>query len=133
MKPEKESAPDGSSPRVSNAGVRSSHAFGHRPTGVTRVISLVTRRFLLFSAVPSRLSESQDTFDDPDLRRRQADLALARHLLSRLSRQAKADPKMITLTWLPHWHAYVIRREGRILGMVRCQHPLPFRTRVHFR
>ena len=37
---------------------------------------------------------------------------------------------MITLTWLPHWHAYVIRREGRMLGMVRCKHPLPFRTGV---
>ena len=40
---------------------------------------------------------------------------------------------MITLTWLPNWHAYSIRREGRIVGMVRCKHPLPFRTSVHFR
>jgi hypothetical protein len=38
----------------------------------------------------------------------------------------------ITLTYLPHWRAYVIRRNGRILGMVRCQHPLPFRSPVRF-
>ena len=40
---------------------------------------------------------------------------------------------MINLTWLPHWKAYAIRLNGRLLGMVRCHRPLPFRLPVEFR
>jgi hypothetical protein len=40
--------------------------------------------------------------------------------------------KMIKLTWLPHWHAYAVRRDGRIIGMIRCKVPLPFRLVVEF-
>jgi hypothetical protein len=39
---------------------------------------------------------------------------------------------MIKLTWLPHWQAYSVRREGRIIGMLRCKVPLPFRMVVEF-
>ena len=40
---------------------------------------------------------------------------------------------MITLTWLPHWKAYAVRREGgRLIGLVRCKVPLPFRVVVEF-
>jgi len=33
---------------------------------------------------------------------------------------------MITLMWLPKWKAYSVRRNGRLLGLVRCKVPLPF-------
>ncbi len=39
---------------------------------------------------------------------------------------------MVKLSWLPHWKAYVVRRDGRIIGMVRCKSPLPFRLTVAF-
>ena len=40
---------------------------------------------------------------------------------------------MIKLTWLPHWNAYAVRREGgRLIGLVRCKVPLPFRAVVEF-
>ena len=39
---------------------------------------------------------------------------------------------MIKLTWLPHWQAYSVRRDGRIIGMLRCKAPLPFRLVVQF-
>ncbi len=39
---------------------------------------------------------------------------------------------MITLTWLPHWRAYSVRQHGRIIGMVCCKVPLPFRQVVEF-
>ena len=39
---------------------------------------------------------------------------------------------MVNLKWLPHWKAYSIRRNGRVIGMVRCSHPLPFRVAVMF-
>lgn len=40
---------------------------------------------------------------------------------------------MIKLTWLPHWKAYAVRREGgRLIGLVRCKVPLPFRVVVEF-
>jgi len=40
---------------------------------------------------------------------------------------------MINLTWLPHWRAYAVRREGgRLIGLVRCTVPLPFRAVVEF-
>ena len=40
---------------------------------------------------------------------------------------------MITLTWLPHWNAYAVRREGgRLIGLVRCTVSLPFRAVVEF-
>ncbi len=38
----------------------------------------------------------------------------------------------IKLTWLPHWRAYSIRLNGRVIGLVRCGQPLPFRQVVHF-
>ncbi|HYD46995.1 MAG TPA: hypothetical protein VEB21_01540 [Terriglobales bacterium] len=39
---------------------------------------------------------------------------------------------MILLTWLPSWRAYCVRREGKIIGMIRCRQPLPFRGPVTF-
>lgn len=40
---------------------------------------------------------------------------------------------MIKLTWLPHWKAYAVRCEGgRLIGLVRCKTPLPFRAVVEF-
>ena len=39
---------------------------------------------------------------------------------------------MLQLAWLPHWEAYAVRLNGRILGMVRCKVPLPFRLSVVF-
>ena len=39
---------------------------------------------------------------------------------------------MIKLTWLPHWRAYVVRRDGHIIGMIRCKVPVPFRVAVEF-
>lgn len=39
---------------------------------------------------------------------------------------------MVKLTWLPNWRAYAVRRDGRIIGMIRCSQPLPFRIAVHF-
>jgi len=40
---------------------------------------------------------------------------------------------MIKVTWLPNWHAYSVRREGRTLGLVRFGCPLPFRQVVEFK
>ena len=39
---------------------------------------------------------------------------------------------MIKATWLPHWHAYCVRRNGRMIGFVRFRSPLPFRQVVEF-
>ena len=39
---------------------------------------------------------------------------------------------MIKLTWLPDWQAYAVRFNGRIIGMVYCKLPLPFRAPVEF-
>jgi hypothetical protein len=39
---------------------------------------------------------------------------------------------MLKLIWLPNWKAYSVRRNGRIIGMVRCKQPLPFRVAVEF-
>ncbi len=39
---------------------------------------------------------------------------------------------VIKLSWLPHWRAYVVRVNGRAVGLVRCSMPLPFRGRVEF-
>ncbi len=39
---------------------------------------------------------------------------------------------MLKLTWLPNWQAYAVRWNGKNLGMVRCQVPLPFRSPVTF-
>lgn len=39
---------------------------------------------------------------------------------------------MIKLTWLPHWRAYVVRRNDEIIGMVGCKVPIPFRVAVEF-
>ena len=38
----------------------------------------------------------------------------------------------IKLTWLAHWAAYSVRREGRVIGLVRCSVPLPFCGAVEF-
>ena len=43
-----------------------------------------------------------------------------------------AKRALLKLTWLPHWAAYVVRRDGRVIGMVRCKNPLPFRLAVEF-
>jgi len=39
---------------------------------------------------------------------------------------------MLKLTWLPHWRAYSIRLNGKVIGLVRCGRPLPFRHGVQF-
>ncbi len=40
---------------------------------------------------------------------------------------------MINLTWLPRWKACAVRLEGgRVVGMVQCAVPLPFRRVVEF-
>lgn len=39
---------------------------------------------------------------------------------------------MVTLRWLPHWQAYSVRQNGRIIGLVRCKIPIPFRLPVQF-
>jgi hypothetical protein len=40
--------------------------------------------------------------------------------------------EMIKLTWLASWKAYSVRRDGRVIGLVRCSVPLPFRRVVEF-
>jgi hypothetical protein len=40
--------------------------------------------------------------------------------------------EVIKLTWLPHWKAYCVRRAGRMVGMVVCKQPLPFRNPVQY-
>jgi hypothetical protein len=43
------------------------------------------------------------------------------------------ESAMIKLTWLPNWRAYAVRCEGgRLIGLVRCKVPLPFRAVVEF-
>jgi hypothetical protein len=38
---------------------------------------------------------------------------------------------MIKLTWIPERGAYLVTREGgRVIGLVRCRCPLPFRQVV---
>ena len=39
---------------------------------------------------------------------------------------------MIKLTWLPNWRAYAVRRNGRLVGLVRCKALVPFRDVVEF-
>jgi len=39
----------------------------------------------------------------------------------------RKDIRMITVTWLPHWKAYSVRRNNRIIGMVRFHYATPFR------
>lgn len=39
---------------------------------------------------------------------------------------------MVKLTWLPDWKAYSVRRNGRVIGLVRCSMPLPFHVAVEF-
>ena len=55
---------------------------------------------------------------------------MARTLLPLGSMDGQAPT--LKLTWLPHWAAYVVRCNGRIVGMVRCKVPLPFRVAVEF-
>ena len=45
---------------------------------------------------------------------------------------ARRDNEMIKLTWLASWKAYSVRRDGRVIGLVRCSVPLPFRRVVEF-
>lgn len=42
------------------------------------------------------------------------------------------NDKFVKLTWLGHWAAYSVRRDGRVIGLVRCSVPLPFRGVVEF-
>ncbi len=44
----------------------------------------------------------------------------------------ESNASIVKLSWLPHWHAYVVRHNGRIIGLIRCKVPLPFRFRVEF-
>jgi len=37
---------------------------------------------------------------------------------------------MVSLTWLPNWRAYSVRYEGRIVGMVQCMWPRPFKEAI---
>ena len=39
---------------------------------------------------------------------------------------------MIKLTWLASWKGYAVRRDARVIGLVRCSVPLPFRSVVEF-
>lgn len=39
---------------------------------------------------------------------------------------------MIILTWLPHWNAYSVRRNDRVIGMVRFRARAPFRQVTQF-
>ena len=39
---------------------------------------------------------------------------------------------MIKLIWLPHWQAYSINRNNRIIGLVRFQCRVPFRQVIEF-
>ncbi len=39
---------------------------------------------------------------------------------------------MIKLIWLPNWRAYSVRRDGRVIGLVRCSWQMPFRQVVEF-
>ncbi len=39
---------------------------------------------------------------------------------------------MIKLTWIPSWEAYAVRRNGRMLGLVKCRVNIPFRSVVEF-
>lgn len=39
---------------------------------------------------------------------------------------------MLKLTWIPSWQAYAVRREGRMIGMVKCRVNIPFRSVVEF-
>ena len=39
---------------------------------------------------------------------------------------------MVKLAWLPNWKAYCVRVDGRIVGIVRCNVPYPFRVAIHF-
>jgi len=39
---------------------------------------------------------------------------------------------MLKLTWLPSWQAYAVRYDGRMIGLVRCKVPFPFRLIVEF-
>ena len=42
------------------------------------------------------------------------------------------NDEFIKLTWLAHWAAYSVRRGGRVIGLVRCSVPLPFRGVIEF-
>jgi hypothetical protein len=44
----------------------------------------------------------------------------------------RKETTVIKLTWLPNWRAYAVRCDGRIIGMVRCKEPIPFRVAVEF-
>src|ERR1700687_5627681 len=47
--------------------------------------------------------------------------------------QGKGHTAMIKLTWMPGQHAYSVSREGgRIIGLVRCLCPFPFRQVVEW-
>jgi len=37
---------------------------------------------------------------------------------------------MVTLLWIPDWEAYAVRRDGRMIGMVRFVWPSPFKVVV---
>ena len=39
---------------------------------------------------------------------------------------------MIKLTWMPRRRAYSVRRYDRVIGIIRCALPLPFRGPVEF-
>jgi hypothetical protein len=39
---------------------------------------------------------------------------------------------MIKLTWLPDWNAYSVRRNNRVIGLVRFRFRLPFRQVAEF-
>jgi hypothetical protein len=39
---------------------------------------------------------------------------------------------MVRLTWLPSWRAYSVRLNGKVIGLIRCKTPLPFRCAVEF-
>lgn len=39
---------------------------------------------------------------------------------------------MVKLVWLKDWQAYAVRYKGKLIGLVRCKLPFPFRLAVEF-
>lgn len=39
---------------------------------------------------------------------------------------------MVKLIWLPNWKAYAVRRDDRVIGMVRFRYRIPFRQVIEF-
>jgi hypothetical protein len=56
-----------------------------------------------------------------------------RRLASCLGNCVMQMDSVIQLAWLPHWQAYAVRLNDRMIGMIRCKPPYPFNLPVRFR